>query len=246
MDRLMRLAETDVARFLRRGRAQDVLDLVHAHDQLQQQIDLEPQFIHPFNMVVVGHSGSGKTYFVAQLIKSGMIKPPPDSIHLFTGIKDSSGDLLQALEELQEQEDIPFHHYGDDLDQVDEVLNEEGQKLLIIDDLMQQVVENKKMVELFVSGTHHKNASAIMMWQDLFPQGKAKRSVTLARNAHYHVIFYSPNVSAFKQFSSRRDGGDELMRLYRQLPQYKKTPLIIDSEKNRAWIGLEPTHIVNL
>ena len=242
----MRLREPEVADYLRRGGAQDVLDVLHAQDQLQQQVDLEPLFIHLFNMVVVGHSGSGKTYFVAQLIKSGMIKPAPDSIHLFTGITDSSGDLLRVLEELQENEDIPYHHYGDDLDQVDEVLNEEGNKLLIIDDLMQQVVENKKMVELFVSGTHHKNASAIMMWQDLFPQGKAKRSVTLARNAHYHVIFYSPNVSAFKQFATRRDGGDELMKLYRQLPQYKKTPLIIDSEKNRAWIGLNPTHIVSL
>ena len=53
-------------------------------------------------------------------------------------------------------------------------MDEESQKLIIIDDLMQKVVNTPKEVELFVSGTHHKNASAIMMWQDLFPHWMKK------------------------------------------------------------------------
>ena len=168
-------------------------------------------FRHPFNMIVVGNSGVGKTYFVAELLGSGQMQPPPYSIHLFTGVKDASGHLQEALQYLHESQTVPFEEHGADLDRLDEVLDEEGQKLIIINDLMQQVVSNPKTVELFVSGTHHKNASPIMMWQDLYPQGKQKLSVTLPRNAHYHVIFYSPQVSAFRTFASQRDNGGQLL-----------------------------------
>ena len=244
----MCMSPEDINEHLRRGcgNGQEICDLLNTQDRLKEQIDLEPVFRHPCNMIVVGNSGSGKTYFVSKLIQSGQIRPAPDSIHMFTGVKDASGHLLEALEYLQETQDIPFQEHGDDLERLDEVLDEEGQKLIIIDDLMQKVVNTPKAVELFASGTHHKNASAIMMWQDLFPQGMKKLSITLARNAHYHVIFYSPNVSAFKTFASQRDNGSQLMALYKDSKNYQQTPLVIDSCKNRAWIGLEPTHIVQL
>ena len=246
MDKLMYLDSEEVGDRLRRGGAQELCDMVCCCEKLQQQMELAPKFSHPFNMIIAGSSGSGKTYFVSQLLRTNLIQPPPDSIHLFTGVKDASGELQETLEYLRKSQGVPYEHHGDDLNLLDDVLEDEGQKLIILDDLMQQVVNSHKAVELFVSGTHHKNASAIMMWQDLYPQGKYKGAVTLARNAHYHVVFYSPQVSVFKQFASTREHSDRLMSLYRELPKHKQTPLVIDNRENKAWIGLEPSHIVTL
>ena len=157
------MSPEDSNEYLGCGNGQGICDLLNTQDRLKEQIDLEAVLRHPFNMIVVGNSGSGKTYFVYKLIQSGQIRPAPDSIHVFTGVKDASGHLIEALEYLQETQDIPFQEHGCDLERLDEALDGEGQKLIIIDDLMQKGVSRPKAVELFGSGTQHKNASAIMM-----------------------------------------------------------------------------------
>jgi len=60
--------------------------------------------------------------------------------------------------------------------------------LLIIDDLMQET--NDTVANLFTKGSHHRNVSVVYLAQNLFPNNKFARTMSL--NAHYMVLFKNP------------------------------------------------------
>jgi len=62
--------------------------------------------------------------------------------------------------------------------------------LIVIDDQMTETANDKRIVNLFTKGSHHRNLSVIYMVQNLFHQGKGNRDISL--NYHYLVIFKSP------------------------------------------------------
>ena len=59
-------------------------------------------------------------------------------------------------------------------------------KLIVIEDLMHRVVEDKEMELLFTQGTYHKCVSVILITQNLYPRGKHAR--TIALNTWYLVL----------------------------------------------------------
>ena len=63
-------------------------------------------------------------------------------------------------------------------------------KLIVMHDLMAQSGKDKRIVDLFTKGSHHKNLSVIYIVQNIFHQGKEMRNISL--NAHYIVLFKSP------------------------------------------------------
>ena len=62
--------------------------------------------------------------------------------------------------------------------------------LMVIDDQMADAGEDKRIVNLFTRGSHHRNLSIIYIAQNLFHQGKGSRSISL--NSHYLVLFKNP------------------------------------------------------
>ena len=50
--------------------------------------------------------------------------------------------------------------------------------------------EDKRIVNLFTRGSHHRNLSVIYIEQNLFHQGKGSRRISL--NSHYLVLFKNP------------------------------------------------------
>ena len=50
--------------------------------------------------------------------------------------------------------------------------------------------KDKRIVNLFTRGFHHRNLSVIYIVQNLFHQGKGSRSISL--NSHYLVLFKNP------------------------------------------------------
>ena len=65
-------------------------DQQHQGAQVRRQIEYTPAFKHPVNMILAGPSSSGKTYYLARMLEADLIEPRPESIHLFTGVKDST------------------------------------------------------------------------------------------------------------------------------------------------------------
>ena len=62
--------------------------------------------------------------------------------------------------------------------------------LMVIDDQMADAGNDKRIVNLFTRGSHHRNLSVIYIVQNLFHQGKGSQSISL--NSHYLVLFKNP------------------------------------------------------
>ena len=61
---------------------------------------------------------------------------------------------------------------------------------IVFDDQMIDASKDKRIVNLFTRGSHHRNLSVIYIVQNLFHQGKGSRSISL--NSHYLVLFKNP------------------------------------------------------
>ena len=61
---------------------------------------------------------------------------------------------------------------------------------MVIDDQMENAGGDKRIVNLFTRGSHHRNLSVIYILQNLFHQGKNSRSISL--KSHYLVLFKNP------------------------------------------------------
>ena len=61
--------------------------------------------------------------------------------------------------------------------------------LIVFDEQMINASKDKRIVNLFTRGSHHRNLSVIYIVQNLFHQGKASGSKSLN---HYLVLFKNP------------------------------------------------------
>ena len=62
--------------------------------------------------------------------------------------------------------------------------------LIVFDDQMIDASKDKRIVNLFTRGSHHRNLSVIYIVQNLFHQGKGSRNISL--NGHYLMLFKNP------------------------------------------------------
>ena len=145
------------------------------------KMEFDPRFIHPFPCLIAGPTGSGKSVFVSQLILAGeqMIQGAPERIVW------CYGEYQPLYSELGVQ--VPHLEFVEGLD-----FNIDPTKrtLIIIDDLMSETVNDKRLTDLFCKKSHHQNTSVIFIVQNLFIQGKEMRNVT--QNCHYMVLFKNP------------------------------------------------------
>ena len=72
----------------------------------------------------------------------------------------------------------------------DSYLDVNIRNLIVIHDQMIEAGKDNRIVNLFTKGSHHRNLSVIYIVQNLFHQGKGKRSISL--NSHYLVLFKNP------------------------------------------------------
>jgi hypothetical protein len=219
--------------------------------QLQQNVkamkETPAEYLHPFNWIISGASQSGKTHFLSEVLRLKKIRPMPDSIHLFRGVEDSEGRLMQVLKGLEATDNIEYNVYsGDQLAFVKTILDEPGDKLIILDDLMAETVRNRGIANLFTCGTHHKKTSAVLLWQDLFPQGNGNIAQTLARNVRYLTVFPNANDHSWNVYLNQHKAQkDQLRGLYRQMKSSDKStqPLTIAPQLNYAWLTVEPDFV---
>ena len=136
-------------------------------------------FIHPFTCIIAGPSGSGKTKLLFKILQKAneVISPSPQRIIYCYSIRQKIFDKYPNIE---------FKEGCLDIDDVDENVN----NLIIFDDLMEEVNNDKSIQNLFTKGSHHKNTSVFLITQNLFAKGKFSRTINL--NSHYSIIFDNP------------------------------------------------------
>lgn len=147
--------------------------------------DHEFKFIHPFTCLVCGPTGSGKSVWVRRFLTSheDMISPSKPVLN-----------VIWCYGQYQSLYNVPLPSqvqvtYVEGLPSMEDIKKMEA-SLIVIDDLMSELGDDKKLSDLFTKGSHHLDLSVIFIVQNLFHQGKVMRTISI--NTHYMTLFKSP------------------------------------------------------
>ena len=140
-----------------------------------------PRLKTPSNIVVVGPSKSGKTYWVSRMIRErrDLFREPLDRVVFCYGEWQKGFEALQQDQGVTMIEGLP-----DDL--YDRFEGLPG--MLVLDDLMVESSNNPEVEKLFTRGTHHRGLTTVFLTQNLFRKGSRTQSL----NTHYVVAFKNP------------------------------------------------------
>lgn len=138
-------------------------------------------FSHPFTAIVSGPTKAGKTVWVKNLIlyHEQMIYPIPEKIFycysewqpLYHALENIGVNLIEGFPDMAK------------------LKLDAKPKLLILDDLMQEMKTDKNLIQLFTRGSHHWNISIIHIVQNLFFEGLRTSRV----NAQYLILMKNPS-----------------------------------------------------
>ena len=162
-----------------------VLSPVHG---LETQPHPDFVFQHPYSMMVVGPSQCGKTHFVHQLLTHKRIAYPdkkPMRVCWYYNQWQPKYDEIQR--DLQSR--IRFVQGLPELEENLSNINNSKHTIIVLDDLMAEAKDSPVVSKLFTQG-RHRNASVILLLQNMFPKGKYNTDIS--RNATYKVLFRSP------------------------------------------------------
>ena len=140
---------------------------------------------HPYTCLVAGPTSCGKTQFVKKIIEEGedVVNGSAEKIiWLYGEYQPAYMELSSKFPHILFIEGIP--------ENLNEYIDPKFRNLIVIDDLMSETGNDKKVTNLFTKGSHHRNLSVILLLQNLFYNGKESRTISL--NAHYIVLFKNP------------------------------------------------------
>jgi len=156
----------------------------------------------PFNLIIAGATGSGKTSNVFKLLKFKDIicSDKIQKVHYFYSLWQP---LYNQMKELKLVDN--FINGIPNRDELLSIVNEESNddsvnpthQLLVFDDLMISIARRKDdlMSQLMTIFGHHKNLSVVIVSQLLFQPGDKKYTV-LTENCHYLMFLKSPRNSS--------------------------------------------------
>ena len=142
-------------------------------------------FRSPSSILVVGPSSCGKTVFVDRLLqeRNTLLKDCPSNVHYCYGI-------WQDQFKTWPKKGVHMHEGIPDSQQLDQWFTKQKGGILVLDDLMDEGSNDKRVLDLFTKDSHHRNVTVLYLCQDMFPPGKYAK--TISRNAHYIVAFKNP------------------------------------------------------
>ena len=161
---------------------------------------------HPYRILIIGGSGSGKTNALLNLINN---QPDIDKIYLYA--KDPYEDKYQFL--IKKRESIGLKHFNDpkafieysnDMHDVYKNIDhynpdKENKILIVFDDMIADMINNKKLnsiiTELFIRG-RKLNISLVFITQSYF---KVPKDVRL--NTTHFFIMKIPNKRELQQIA---------------------------------------------
>jgi len=137
---------------------------------------------HPSSVIVAAPSGSGKTQLMETLLKEKTIFSifPKKIVYAY--------DIWQPRFEHMKKNGVQFYKGIPDPPLLDKWFPKGC--VLILDDLMEEGGQDKRVLDLFTKDSHHWNITVFYLTQDLFPPGKYSK--TINRNAHYYIAFKNP------------------------------------------------------
>ena len=137
---------------------------------------------HPSSVIIAAPSGSGKTVLVERLLREKKVfeSPPKKIVYAY--------DRWQPRFERMQRDGMVFFQGIPDPTHLATWFPQGG--VLVLDDLMEEGGQDKRVLDLFTKDSHHRNITVLFLTQDLFPPGKFAK--TINRNAHYIIAFKNP------------------------------------------------------
>lgn len=149
-------------------------------DMSQSGQDFYYQLIHPFQALIIGQSGSGKSFLLADIVRNykTIIHPLIEKIVYCYSVPSESYFTLQ-----KECPILELHHGAKfDVNESDTTVP----TLTIFDDFHGDLAK-KEFEDLFLYNARHRNQSVIICMHSIFP----KNCRTLSLNAKYVALFAS-------------------------------------------------------
>lgn len=180
---------------------------LHIFSIMKSKIRADVRWNCPFAGIISGPSRSGKTTFIFNMLKRR--KELFDSVP--TRIVYVYGIWQKAFENKPHIEFI----WG-----IDKILdgtidfNENENNMLILDDVMEEVSNNKKASTLFTRDMHHKNVTVWFVLQNLYKQGRSMRDIML--NCQIMILFRSPRDVSQVSLLGKQTGIKGLKTAYEQ------------------------------
>lgn len=152
-------------------------------------------FNHPFTCMISGPSGSGKTTLLKKILMNldNLIGTKIDRIVYCYSRWQATFDELKSI--------FPNIEFNNGLPDIEE-FNKYQNNLLILDDLMKECGKDSSIVDIFTVDSHHKNISVFFLSQNLFPNYKNSRTISL--NCHYIITLNNPRDRAQFQYFARQ------------------------------------------
>jgi hypothetical protein len=158
------------------------------------------RFETPSRWIIFGSSGSGKTTFVFNLIKSIKLFK-----NKFNRIVYCTGGVVPNINEINK---IKIEYFKNVNEKLINSFNKNKNNLLILDDNMHSFVNDILISDLFTKHSHHKNITVILLMQNLFPKSKFNRDISL--NSNYIVLMKNPrDKQQIKLLANQICGGQE-------------------------------------
>ncbi|XP_078373310.1 uncharacterized protein LOC144656923 [Oculina patagonica] len=141
-------------------------------------------FRMPSSILIVGPSSCGKTCFTESVLlnhSKELFSTPPETIHYCFGAwQDGFANMKKR--------GVKFHEGIPEEVDLTKWFPRGG--VMVLDDLMEEGGNDKRVLDLFTKLSHHRNITVLYLCQDMFPPGKYAKSIS--RNAHYIVAFKNP------------------------------------------------------
>lgn len=181
-----------------------------------------PKFKHPSAWQIIGPSGSGKSYFLCNLLHC---------LHLFDTEINKIHWYNTEIKALPLRENLPSHldiKYFDKLPEKFE--NEYGEPLIvIIDDMMTEAAGSEAISHLYTKKSHHEGITCFYLTQNVFHKSKYSRDISL--NCGYLVLFKTIRGKAqlnklFQQMYP--ESWRQLQKIYKDVTRKPYTYLLMD------------------
>ncbi|CAH3183081.1 unnamed protein product [Porites lobata] len=195
----------------------------------------------PSSVIIAGPSGSGKSDLVEQWLRYlNVFQVKPRKIVY-------AYDRWQPrFERMQKKEGIQFHRGLPDPRHLTQWFGRTRGGVLVLDDLMEEGGQDKRVLDLFTKDSHHRNITVLYLTQDLFPPGKFSK--TINRNAHYIVAFKNPRDQTGIRtilLQAFPDRWRQVLRLFKRITSRPFGYLMLDvhpasDDRYRLWSHLTP------
>ena len=174
-------------RHMKRRHAQPYVESMEENPKNHQFTENGLMLRHPFTMMVAASTGGGKTWLVKNLLENRQqwISPAPQRIiWIYAQWQPLYVEMQRIIKGIEFVKGIPANIEDE------QFLNPAIRNLIVIDDLMSEASNDKRICDLFTKGSHHRNLSVICLVQNLYYQGKESRTMSL--NSQYLVLFNNP------------------------------------------------------